>query len=478
MNRVTHGLLQTKQETSLTEAESARLQIQSSFDVLQANATESQIQTVVESAMTSLGIRAGDPSRFDAVLLSDYSDKAWARQGLDVVSLDSIPTSLRKTLQETQERVWKFGTIDYVKGKRVPGLIVGVPLTVPEIGAYEMYLVFPLTTEQKFIDLVRGGVGVTGFALLIGLGILAMFVTARVTEPIRQVATVAAELAEGHLDRRLAVFGQDDLARLASSFNSMADSLESQITRLEKLSQLQQQFASDVSHELRTPLTSIRMASEMIYQARSNFDEETARCAELLQRQVERFLHLLNDLLEISRFDAGAGELEATTVDLVALTRSVVEEHTSIAQDHHTSIHYRPKQSLAFVQADSRRISRIVRNLIANAIEHSEGKPIEVELATNEDAVSIGVRDFGVGISQENLELIFSRFWRADPARARTLGGSGLGLAISAEDAALHGGTLLAWGRPDQGAHFVLTLPRRVQSQIASAPLLPQAPTV
>jgi two-component system sensor histidine kinase MtrB len=316
----------------------------------------------------------------------------------------------------------------------------------------------------------------TGLALLAGLGVLAMFVTARVTEPVRQASLVAQELAAGNLDRRLAVLGEDDLARLAASFNAMADSLQNQINRLETLSQLQQQFVSDVSHELRTPLTTVRMASELIYNARATLNPEMARCAELLQGQVERFFHLLNDLLEISRFDASAGILEATTIEMVALTQSVVDENLPIAKAHGTSLEFMPRHSLAFAQGDSRRISRIIRNLIANAIEHSEGRPVVIEVDSNDEAVSIGVRDFGSGISEENLERIFGRFWRADPSRTRTLGGSGLGLAISMEDARLHGGTLKVWGRPAQGAHFVLTLPRRIGMEIVEAPIVPSAP--
>jgi two-component system sensor histidine kinase MtrB len=218
------------------------------------------------------------------------------------------------------------------------------------------------------------------------------------------------------------------------------------------------------------------MASELIYNVRHTLDPETARCAELLQGQVERFFHLLNDLLEISRFDASAGVLEPTTIEMVALTQSVVDENLQIAAAHGTSLEFMPRQSLAFAQGDSRRLSRIIRNLIANAIEHSEGRPIVIEVDSNDEAVSIGVRDFGSGISEENLERIFGRFWRADPSRTRTLGGSGLGLAISMEDARLHGGTLKVWGRPAQGAHFVLTLPRRIGMEIVEEPIVPSAP--
>ena len=161
---------------------------------------------------------------------------------------------------------------------------------------------------------------------------------------------------------------------------------------------------------------------------------------------------------------------------MVALTQSVVDENAQIASAHGTSLEFMPHQSLAFAQGDSRRLSRIIRNLIANAIEHSEGRPVVIEVDSNEEAVSIGVRDFGSGISEENLERIFGRFWRADPSRTRTLGGSGLGLAISVEDARLHGGTLKVWGRPAQGAHFVLTVPRRIGMEVITEPMVPSAP--
>jgi two-component system sensor histidine kinase MtrB len=476
MTRVASGLLETKRLNSLNESTVARQEVQNVIDGATFGPAQPDLTELTLSIIDVLQVRAGTPGYYDAVILPDPSLVGTPQATTSNVSENSVPLLLREQLWQEDKQVWSYTTIRYADGRKVAGLIVGDNVAISRVGAYEVYLLFPLTNEQRSIDLVRSSLWATGLALLVGLGVLALFVTARVTEPVRQAALVAQDLAAGNLDRRLAVLGEDDLARLAASFNAMADSLQNQINRLETLSQLQQQFVSDVSHELRTPLTTVRMASELIYNARATLNPEMARCAELLQGQVERFFHLLNDLLEISRFDASAGVLEATTIEMVALTQSVVDENAQIASAHGTSLEFMPHQSLAFAQGDSRRLSRIIRNLIANAIEHSEGRPVVIEVDSNEEAVSIGVRDFGSGISEENLERIFGRFWRADPSRTRTLGGSGLGLAISVEDARLHGGTLKVWGRPAQGAHFVLTVPRRIGMEVITEPIVPSAP--
>lgn len=476
MTRISSGLLEAKQHNSLNEASVARQEVQNVIDGATFGPSQPDLNELAQSIIDVLQVRAGTPGYYDGVLLRDPSLIGTPQASTSNVAESSVPRSLRQRLWKEHRQIYTFTSIHYADGRKIPGLIVGDTVAISRVGNYELYLLFPLTNEQRSIDLVRSSLWATGLALLAGLGVLAMFVTARVTEPVRQASLVAQELAAGNLDRRLAVLGEDDLARLAASFNAMADSLQNQINRLETLSQLQQQFVSDVSHELRTPLTTVRMASELIYNARATLNPEMARCAELLQGQVERFFHLLNDLLEISRFDASAGILEATTIEMVALTQSVVDENLPIAKAHGTSLEFMPRHSLAFAQGDSRRISRIIRNLIANAIEHSEGRPVVIEVDSNDEAVSIGVRDFGSGISEENLERIFGRFWRADPSRTRTLGGSGLGLAISMEDARLHGGTLKVWGRPAQGAHFVLTLPRRIGMEIVEEPIVPSAP--
>jgi two-component system sensor histidine kinase MtrB len=200
-------------------------------------------------------------------------------------------------------------------------------------------------------------------------------------------------------------------------------------------------------------------------------DEDTARSAELLLGQIDRFESLLSDLLEISRFDAGAAVLDAERRDLRDVVMSVVEQAAPLANSKDVRVSVRLPDADAAADFDPRRIERILRNLVVNAIEHAEERPVEVTVAENDRAVAVVVRDYGVGMTKQEVEHVFDRFWRADPARARTTGGSGLGLAIALEDAHLHAGRLDAWGRPGQGASFRLTLPRSAGVQLGEPPV-------
>ncbi|MTA49090.1 MAG: HAMP domain-containing protein, partial [Actinobacteria bacterium] len=281
-------------------------------------------------------------------------------------------------------------------------------------------------------------------------------------------AQVAEKFTEGDLTSRMQVSGEDELASLGRSFNEMALSIEQQIYRLQNLSQLQQRFVSDVSHELRTPLTTMRMAAEIIHDQRSTFDPVIARSAELLINQIDRFELLLSDLLEVSRFDANEVLLDFVNFDLTEVVKKTVDYlHPSKVDQFQISMPNDPVR----VDGDPRRIERILRNLVANAIDHGEGKPVQIEIAESEKEVAVSVRDFGMGFNESDAKKLFDRFWRADPSRARTSGGTGLGLSIALEDAKLHQGELLAWGKPNLGAHFVLTLPKRRGDLIQTHPI-------
>lgn len=471
LQRVTTGLLSSKETSVLAEATAAQLEVQRLLNASDTGISSPNVTRLVDSAITAIAVRAGSVGSYDALLLASPDLTGQPERGTRLVSESSVPIQLREAVRQSGKQAWTYSELSYEDGRTEKGIVVGSTVTIPRVGPYELYLLFPLTSEQQTLNLVRGVVGATGIALLVGLGVLAWFVTSRVTGPIRRAAQVAGELADGNLDRRLTVRGDDDLARLATSFNDMAESLKSQINRLESLSTLQQQFVSDVSHELRTPLTTVRMASEMIFDARNQLDPEVARSAELLRNQVDRFDLLLSDLLEMSKIDAGATVLDVASFDLRELTAQEVESANEIAKKYQTNITLYNRGGNCVMEGDARRVSRIIRNLLANAIEHAEQKPIEVSVKANDSAVSVGVLDHGQGMSQEDLARVFDRFWRADPARQRTLGGTGLGLSISIEDAKLHNGELTVWAAPQKGAHFVLTLPLRHGEPIDSHPI-------
>ena len=209
----------------------------------------------------------------------------------------------------------------------------------------------------------------------------------------------------------------------------------------------------------------------MLHDAKDTFDPEARRAAELLQRELDRFETLLVDLLEISRFDAGAAALDLDDVNLTDVARRVAEVTRPLADARQTRVVIRAPRTPCIAEADVRRVERILRNLVTNAIDHAESSEIVVTVAADEQAAAIAVRDHGVGLAVGESAMVFNRFWRADPARARTSGGTGLGLAISLEDTHLHGGWLQAWGKPHEGAQFRLTLPRHAGQPLRHSPL-------
>jgi two-component system sensor histidine kinase MtrB len=380
-----------------------------------------------------------------------------------------VPQELRQ-LVEQGKFADMYSPVRAGDGTFTKGLIVGAPVPRQQ-SAVQLYYLFPLEAEQRTLTLVRNTVLLTGILLVALLAVVALMVTRQVVRPVRVAAEVAERFASGRLRERMTVRGEDDLAALAASFNDMADSLQGQITKLEEMSRLQRRFTSDVSHELRTPLTTIRMATDVLHASRPDFEPHVARSAELLHDELDRFESLLADLLEISRYDAHVAVLEPDPIDLRSLIRSSVDTVAAVADRAHVAIEVDMPDGPVVADVDSRRVERILRNLLVNAVEHSEGRPVEIALRGDGRAVAVTVRDHGVGLRPGEAALVFDRFWRADPSRNRRTGGTGLGLSISLEDARLHGGWLHAWGRPGHGAQFRLTLPVHSGDAVVSSPL-------
>jgi two-component system sensor histidine kinase MtrB len=227
---------------------------------------------------------------------------------------------------------------------------------------------------------------------------------------------------------------------------------------------MQKRFVSDVSHELRTPLTTVRMAADVLYESRDQYTGETARAAELLSTQIERFEILLSQLLEISRFDAGAADLSLTNVNIKNVIEKTAESLSNLLARQETPVVITGQAP--DIEMDQRRIERVLRNLISNASEYGAGKPIEVEIGSDDDAIAIVVRDKGPGLKPGESSLVFNRFWRADPARARTTGGTGLGLAIVKHVCENHGGEVSVWSVQGQGSTFTMKFPQMEEESI------------
>ncbi|MFE7615417.1 MtrAB system histidine kinase MtrB [Streptomyces sp. NPDC057496] len=417
-------------------------------------------------------LASGGKNAFHVVALSADEDTR-APRGSGSVNAASIPQKLRDSVNKGQGAFQTYSLIEYESGEQEPqpGLVVGKRLYDIDHNPYQLYYLFPLTQEEKSLTLVRTTLATAGLFVVVLLGAIAWFVVRQVVTPVRMAAGIAERLSAGRLQERMKVTGEDDIARLGEAFNKMAQNLQLKIQQLEELSRMQRRFVSDVSHELRTPLTTVRMAADVIHEARSDFDPVTARSAELLGDQLDRFESLLSDLLEISRFDAGAAALEAEPIDLRQVVQRVIGGAEPLAERKGTRIRVVGDEQPVIAEADARRVERVLRNLVVNAVEHGEGRDVVVRLGAAGGAVAVAVRDYGVGLKPGEATRVFNRFWRADPARARTTGGTGLGLSIAVEDARLHGGWLQAWGEPGGGSQFRLTLPRTADEPLRGSPI-------
>ncbi len=487
LRQVTTGLLESKELTSIAQARSGAVTAQAKLDGAELT-DQFAIGPLLKGLVETLAPRDAAREDFSVVIVGplapaqpDAAATGGSRSSGDIVPEASIPASLMQKVTSEPGTWWVFTRVVFGDGALdpVPGIAVGSQISVTGTGQrYGLFYVYPLSEQQQSLFVVRGALITTGALLVVLLGVVAWLVTRQVVTPVRLARRIAERLAAGRLEERMHVRGEDDIARLGISFNQMAGSLQRQIRQLEELSRVQQRFVSDVSHELRTPLTTVRMAADVLHDSRLDFDPATARSAELLQAELDRFEGLLTDLLEISRFDAGAAVLDLSRVDLGAVARRVVGDNRALAELRGSTITVITPPTASpqgapscTAEVDIRRIERIVRNLVVNAIEYGAGGDIEVRVAGSDDAVALSVRDHGIGLKPGEETLVFNRFWRADPARARTRGGTGLGLSIAVEDTALHAGTLDAWGEPGQGSVFRLTLPKRAGDRPGRSPL-------
>ncbi|MBV7432737.1 MtrAB system histidine kinase MtrB [Dermabacteraceae bacterium P13115] len=465
---IAHGLFEQRRDRVLIESREARSELGTALDSVKDSSAIQQ-QEAATVFVQSFKSSATDDGRQVALLPVDSSDTLTLittdRALLDVVSADMRERVSRSDGLLWQSVLWREGT------HKVPAIVVGTRVMVPGAGSYDLFILYPLGNEQETLDFVQQMMAAGGITLLLSLLGIALVVGRFVSVPIRETAAASERLAAGELETRIEVSGSDELSRLGQSFNAMATALQEKVEGLATLSHMQQRFVSDVSHELRTPLTTIRMASSVIDGAKDTFPSDVRRSAELMTTQVRRFDRLLSDLLEISRFDAGAAQLNAKREDLRELVELAIENIRPLAKERGCEVQVYALDCDMHACVDSRRIDRILRNLLVNAIEHGQGAPIWVHLGASEEAVCISVQDNGYGLSPEAAQRVFDRFWRADPSRARTLGGSGLGLSISLTDAHLHGGWLQAWGKEGRGAVFRLTLPREEKGTLRDSPL-------
>lgn len=463
MQQATAGVVATKRESSLNEAAGVYAFMQE-----QLRNPDARGVAIHETLNRLADLADAQAAQYRVVIQGPTSSLVSAS-----IRAESVPDALRARVEESEGMFVTPTEVIFTDPTESPepGWAVGTSLIDSSGERYPVFYIFPMTAELRTLNSLQTAVALTGAALTGALALVAYLVTLQIVRPVRRASHAALKLASGQLDVRLKVRGTDDIASLAKSMNRMAAQLQQRIRELESLSTLQQRFVSDVSHELRTPMTTIKMAADVLHDSRDGFDALERRSVELMSSEIDRFDVMLADLLEISRFDAGAAVLALDEVDVGALVQAELEANRTMAEKLGVDLILETRTADNTAAVDSRRIRRIVRNLITNAMEHGDARPVRVTVASDEVAVAVTVRDYGVGFEAEDGARVFDRFWRADPSRTRVLGGSGLGLSISMEDARLHNGWLTAWGRPGRGAQFRLTLPRHHHHDLTGSPL-------
>ena len=478
---VQNGIKDSKLDSALSESQSSIYQTESQFSFLSTQLRGSY-KLALDNVVNNLTPNNQGGSGREVILIQQDSPQGTllkTERSTNLVSKNSIPSELRDRVRASSTLQHSYGNIisrenisplaAVVNSPRA--LIIGGKVSLPTVGIYEIYFLFNIENEYETIALVRSTLLVGGLSLILLIAIIVLVVVRQVVRPVRSAAQIAEKLAAGQLEERMSTDGAEEIASLGNSFNDMANVLQEQILRLENLSRVQQRFVADVSHELRTPLTTMRMAADVLYRARDNFEPTISRSSELLLSQIDRFENMLSELLEVSRFDAGVVRLEPELLDFKVVVRRSIEALVPIAHDHQIDINVTEPEQPISVVIDPRRIDRILRNLLINAIEHGENKDIDVLISATDQSVAVSVRDFGVGLRKSELNRVFDRFWRADPARARSKGGTGLGLSIAQEDAHLHGGVIEVWGEIGKGAQFIFTFPRERGQSLRDRPI-------
>ncbi|MFI6294639.1 ATP-binding protein [Nonomuraea sp. NPDC050790] len=363
-----------------------------------------------------------------------------------------IPAAIRRAVAEGDfawQRVIRQGS---------PFLVIGTPLLVVEDGGetrasgIEVYNVRSLAPEQRSIDDLATLAWLTGTAALAFAIVLASLAIRGVLRPVRELGRAARLLGEGQLQTRIEVRGADELADVARTFNETAAELERHVRQLREMEADARRFVADVSHELRTPLAALTAVADVLDEEAAELPEPAGRAARLVSQETLNLTGLVNDLIEISRFDSGVAALAPNDVDMAELVRATLRTR-GWSEQVETDL---PAGVTA--RLDPRRVDVVLANLVGNALRHGE-PPVSVRLAADPHWITLEVRDHGPGLDEAVLPHVFDRFFKASAARARSEG-SGLGLAIAMENARLHRGDLTVTNARDGGALFTLRLPR------------------
>jgi two-component system, OmpR family, sensor histidine kinase MtrB len=406
------------------------LNLRSAVQLLSSGGEDVSLSRLVESLEAR--------GEFDVLLLRD--DLPFGSFG---VTRESVPGPLVEAVDR--------GEVGYAFREGPRYLIFGSPVPGHDL---TLYFFYPLSDLVKTLDVLRNVLLVVSGAAVALAAAVGTRVSGRVINPVRRASAAARRVAEGLLETRLPVVGRDELGALADSFNEMAAALEERIAR-------ERQFVGDVSHELRTPLTTLQTSTDYLLKRTDQLPPSIGRATELLAADLQYLQHLVGDLLEISKAEAGKAQMVWERLNLADVAREVVARRLR-GGEQLVRVQIDAEPEALTTLADKQRLERVVSNLVDNAIVHGKGRDVTVRVASADGFLLLSVEDLGPGIPREALSMIFERFFKADPARQRGDGrGSGLGLAIARENAHLHGGEIDVESVGGRGARFTLRLPRR-----------------
>ncbi|PIB04054.1 two-component sensor histidine kinase [Streptomyces sp. HG99] len=441
------GVLQQSQDSVIR-------QFRTNVDAVAADIPPAPSQAHLQKAVAQ--VLQANQSQGRRVLATYGSLRAYAPSA----DFDKLSPELRRSVDTKRAAVFQR-----VNADGHPYLIVGMPVTYnsgagteSRLSGMVMYLVVPQNTEQAYVEAM---VTAIEHATLVALGlavVLALLAASGVLRPVRALRRATRRMAEGHLDVRLVVNGSDELADLSRSFNHTAAALELSVAELRRLEAQARRFVADVSHELRTPLAAMSAVTDVLDANTPHLNRDTGEALRLISEGTSRLSGLVNDLMEISRFDAGAAELSLDEIDLAEFV-----QHTLAARGWQGQVEtHLPRPGVLRTRVDPRRLDVVMANLVGNALRHG-APPVRLTMGVRQERADVAwavieVTDNGPGIAKEAMPHIFERFYKASTTRTRSES-SGLGLAITAENVHLHGGRISAANLPGGGAAFTVELP-------------------
>jgi len=398
---------------------------------------------------------ANSAQRYEVVLVdrSAAGGSCAAPSGEGGFTLSEVPESLRTAVNKERPADEGDGLPYHLYWQRItldgdPYLVGGVKVIG---GGPTGYMLKSLTSERDDLNSLAWSLGIATALALVGSALLAQAAASTVLRPVQRLGDAARRLGEGKLDTRLRVSGTDELADLSRTFNSAAASLEQRVEELSAREAASRRFVADMSHELRTPLTAITAVTEVLEDEVESFDPMVAPAVRLVVSETRRLGDLVENLMEVTRFDAGTARLVLDDVDVADLVTACIDARAWL-----DAVELDAERGNV-ARLDPRRLDVILANLIGNALKHG-GSPVRVSVRTDAESLTVEVRDFGPGIPEEVLPHVFDRFYKASASRPRSEG-SGLGLSIALENAHIHGGDITAANGPEGGAIFTLRLP-------------------